>query len=41
MKVSELKKVKELDEENSRLKRMYANLNLVHGALKNTLAKKF
>ncbi len=30
--VSEFKRVKELEEENCRLKRMYANLSLVHEA---------
>ena len=38
--VNELKKVKELEDENSRLKRMYANLSLVHEALKDAVAKK-
>lgn len=38
--VSELKRVKELEDENSRLKRMYANLSLVHEALKDAVAKK-
>ena len=38
--VSELKRVKELEEENSRLKHMYANLSLVHEALKDAVAKK-
>jgi len=40
LEVNELKKVKELEEEKSRLKRMYANLSLVHEALKDTVAKK-
>jgi putative transposase len=40
MDVNELKKMKELEEENSRLKRMYANLSLVHEALKDAMAKK-
>ncbi len=40
MQVNELKKVKELEEENNRLKRMYANLSLVHEALKDAVAKK-
>ena len=39
--VSELKKVKELEEENSRLKRMYANLSLVHEALRMLWQKNF
>ena len=38
--VNELKRTKELEEENSRLKRMYANLSLVHEALKDAMAKK-
>ncbi len=38
--VSELRRVKELEDENSRLKRMYANLSLVHEALKDAVAKK-
>ena len=40
MEVSELKKMKELEEENARLKRMYSNLSLVHEALKDAVAKK-
>ena len=40
MEVQELKKLKELEEENSRLKRMYANLSLVYEALKDAVAKK-
>jgi len=40
MEVQELKKLKELEEENNRLKRMYANLSLVHEALKDAVAKK-
>jgi putative transposase len=40
MEVAELKKMKELEEENARLKRMYANLSLVHEALKDAVAKK-
>jgi putative transposase len=34
MQVNELKRVKELEEENARLKRMYADLSLVNDALK-------
>ena len=41
MTISEIKRVKELEEENSRLKRMYANLSLEHDAVKDLLAKKF
>jgi len=40
MEASDLKKLKELEEENTRLKRMYANLSLVHEALKDAVAKK-
>ncbi len=40
MSASELKRVKDLEAENARLKRMYADLSLVHEALKETVAKK-
>ena len=40
MSASELKRVKDLEVENARLKRMYADLSLVHEALKEALAKK-
>jgi putative transposase len=40
LEVNELKKMKELEEENSKLKRMFANLSLVHEALKDAVAKK-
>lgn len=40
LEVAELKRIKELEEENSKLKRMYANLSLVHEALKDAVAKK-
>ena len=40
MEPQELKRLKELEEENSRLKRMYANLSLVHEALKDAVSKK-
>jgi putative transposase len=39
LQVSELKRLKELEEENFRLKRMYANLSLVHEAYKDAVAK--
>lgn len=39
LEVKELKRLKELEEENSRLKRMYANLSLVHEAFKDAVAK--
>lgn len=40
MEASDVKKLKELQEENSRLKRMFADLSLVHEALKEAVAKK-
>lgn len=40
MDASELKRVKDLEAENARLKRMYADLSLVHEALKDAVAKK-
>ncbi len=40
MSVSELKRIKELEAENTRLKRMYADLSLVHEALKEAIEKK-
>jgi putative transposase len=40
MEVSDVKKMKELEEENARLKKMFANLSLVHEALKDAVAKK-
>jgi len=40
MEVSELKKYKDLEAENSRLKKMYAELSLVHYALKDAMEKK-
>lgn len=41
MQVNELKRVKELEEENARLMRMYADLSLVNDALKQVLDKKY
>jgi putative transposase len=41
MDASQLKRLKELEEENSRLKRMYADLSLDHEMLKDILGKKF
>jgi putative transposase len=38
--VSELARIKELEAENARLKRMYAELSLVHHALKDAVEKK-
>jgi len=40
MSVSELRRLKELEEENRRLKQMYANLSLEHEALKDIIEKK-
>jgi putative transposase len=37
---SQLKRVKELEEENSRLKRMYAELSMINDALKHVIEKK-
>jgi putative transposase len=39
MSVSELKRLKELEEENRRLKQMYANLSLEHEVLKDIIEK--
>ena len=39
LEVKELKRLKELEEENARLKRMYANLSLIHEAYKDAVAK--
>ena len=38
--VSELKRLKGLEAENARLKKMYAELSLVHEALKEAVEKK-
>lgn len=40
MGVSELKRMKELEAENSRLKRMYSELSLENHALKELISKK-
>ena len=40
MEASEVKKMKDLQEENARLKKMFADLSLVHEALKDAVAKK-
>jgi putative transposase len=40
MSANELKKVKELESENSRLKRMYAELALENAAIKDVLSRK-
>ena len=39
--VSDLTRMKELEAENARLKRMYADLALENSAIKDVLAKKF
>ncbi len=41
MSVNELKRVKELEAENARLKRMYADLALENAAIKDVLSRKF
>jgi putative transposase len=40
MSASDLRQLKDLQTENARLKRMFADLSLVHEALKETVAKK-
>jgi putative transposase len=40
MQASEVKKMKDLQDENARLKKMFADLSLVHEALKDAVAKK-
>jgi putative transposase len=40
MSVSELRRVKELEAENARLKRMYAELALENAAIKDVLSRK-
>jgi putative transposase len=40
MEISDVKRLKELEEENARLKRMYANLSLDHEILKDIISKK-
>lgn len=41
MSVDELRRLKELEQENSRLKKMFSNLSLENDALKDLLSKKF
>ena len=41
MEANQLKKLRELEEENKRLKRMFADLSLDHELLKDVLEKKF
>ena len=40
MELADIKRLKELDEENRRLKQMYADLSLKHEALKDIVEKK-
>lgn len=40
MEVSQLRRLKELEGENARLKRMYADLSLTHQALQDAVEKK-
>ena len=37
---SQLKRLKELEDENARLKKMYAELSLIHNAYKDAVEKK-
>ena len=41
MSVSDMQRLREVEQENGRLKRMYADLSLDHELLKEVLAKKF
>lgn len=41
MEPSDLRRLRELEQENARLKRMYADLSLDHSVLKEALTKKF
>ena len=40
MSSSQLKRLKELESENTRLKKMYADVSLLHNALKDAIVKK-
>ncbi|ACU89338.1 transposase IS3/IS911 family protein [Desulfomicrobium baculatum DSM 4028] len=40
MEASDIRRLKELEEENSKLKRMFANLSLENEALKDVITKK-
>jgi putative transposase len=40
MSPNQLKKLKELEQENARLKRMYAELSMINDALKDVIEKK-
>jgi putative transposase len=41
MQISDVKRMKDLEEENSRLKRIVANLTLENDAIKTVLEKKY
>lgn len=41
MSVSDMQRLRELEQENARLKRLYADLSLDHALLKEALTKKF
>ncbi len=41
MEVADIRRLKELEEENQRLKRMFADLSLKHEALKDVVEKSF
>ena len=41
MSVSDVKRIKDLEEENGRLKRIVANLTLENDAIKHVIEKKF
>jgi putative transposase len=41
MSVSDMQRLRELEQENARLKRMYANLCLEHELMKEVIAKKW
>jgi len=41
MSVSDMQRLRELEQENARLKRMYADVSLDHAVLKEALTKKF
>ena len=41
MSVSDMARLRELEQENARLKRLYADLSLDHAVLKEALTKKF
>ena len=41
MQVADVKRIKDLEEENRRLKKMFADLSLQHDITKEALTKKF